>query len=71
MQHERSISLLDDNDDQIDEDEYWEKKLPENYQRYIEMSDKPLYYTTKKELYLIFCHGFLADKGQLVITLLW
>ncbi|GJV12297.1 hypothetical protein Tco_1353838 [Tanacetum coccineum] len=76
MQHEGLISLLDDDDDDDDDndddiDEYWEKKLPQNYQRYIEMSDKPLDYATKKELYLIFCHGFLADKGQLVITLLW
>ncbi|GKG39264.1 hypothetical protein Tco_0463409, partial [Tanacetum coccineum] len=61
MQQEGFISLLDVDDD----DEYWEKKLPENYQRYIEMSDKPLDYATKKELYLIFCHIFLADKGQL------
>ncbi|GKD31266.1 serine-threonine/tyrosine-protein kinase catalytic domain-containing protein [Tanacetum coccineum] len=70
MQHEGLISLLDDDDDDDDDndddiDEYWEKKLPQNYQRYIEMSDKPLDYATKKELYLIFCHGFLADKGQL------
>nr|GEU56507.1 protein kinase-like domain, phloem protein 2-like protein [Tanacetum cinerariifolium] len=55
---------LPDEDD-MDDDEYWEKKLPENYQRYIEMSDKPLDYTTKKELYRIFCQGFLADKGQM------
>ncbi|PWA73463.1 protein kinase-like domain, Phloem protein 2-like protein [Artemisia annua] len=54
------------NEDDIDDDGYWEKKLPESYQRYIEMSDKPLDYTTKKELYHIFCHGFLADKKRLI-----
>ncbi|PWA86399.1 protein kinase-like domain, Phloem protein 2-like protein [Artemisia annua] len=52
-------------EDDIDGGEYWEKKLPENYQRYIWMSDKPLDYTTKKELYQIFCDGFLADDGKM------
>ncbi|GJV04225.1 hypothetical protein Tco_1337794 [Tanacetum coccineum] len=47
-------------------DEYWVKKLPDEYQRYIEMSDVPLNYTTKKELYLLFCRGFLANNGHLI-----
>nr|GEV72842.1 hypothetical protein [Tanacetum cinerariifolium] len=51
--------------DETNEDEYWEKKWPDEYQRYIEMSDIPLNYTTKKELYLLFRHGFLANNGQL------
>lgn len=71
MQNKGFISLVDDDDDDIDDDEYWEKKLPENYQRYIEMSDEPLDYATKKELYHIFCHGFLVDDGQSVIIFLW
>ena len=52
-----------------DDDEYWDKKFPDDYQRYIEMSVEPLDYTIKKELYLLFYHGFLAnnDNGQLVI----
>ncbi|GJZ89198.1 serine-threonine/tyrosine-protein kinase catalytic domain-containing protein [Tanacetum coccineum] len=49
-----------------DTDEYWEKKLPHDYPHLIEMSDIPLNYTTKKEIYLLFRHGFLAKNGQLV-----
>ncbi|GKF36002.1 hypothetical protein Tco_0112760, partial [Tanacetum coccineum] len=48
-----------------DTDEYWEKKLPHDYPHLIEMSDIPLNYTTKKEIYLLFRHGFLAKNGQL------
>ncbi|GKF14650.1 hypothetical protein Tco_0056112, partial [Tanacetum coccineum] len=48
-----------------DDDEYWKKKLPHNYQYLINMSDIPLYYITKKELYILFCRGFLANNGQL------
>nr|GEW90977.1 serine-threonine/tyrosine-protein kinase catalytic domain-containing protein [Tanacetum cinerariifolium] len=54
---------LEENEEYINE--YWEKKLPDEYERYIAMSDIPLNYTTKKELYLIFRHGFLANNGQL------
>ncbi|GJR15006.1 serine-threonine/tyrosine-protein kinase catalytic domain-containing protein [Tanacetum coccineum] len=46
-----------------DDDEYWEKRLPHNYPHLIEMSDIPLNYTTKKELYLLFRRGFLANSG--------
>jgi hypothetical protein len=54
--------------DDKNEDEYWEKKLPDEYQRYVKMADIPLNYTTKKELYLLFCHGFLAyHHGHLVM----
>ncbi|GJT60090.1 hypothetical protein Tco_1003623 [Tanacetum coccineum] len=35
----------------LDEEEYWEANLPNDYQRYLQMSDKPLQYTHKKELY--------------------
>ncbi|GKC58592.1 serine-threonine/tyrosine-protein kinase catalytic domain-containing protein [Tanacetum coccineum] len=50
-----------------DTDENWEKRLPHDYPHLIEMSDIPLNYTTKKELYLLFRHGFLANNGQLNI----
>ncbi|GJZ42162.1 hypothetical protein Tco_0589048 [Tanacetum coccineum] len=53
-----------DHDDK-NEEEYWEKKLPHDYPHLIKMSDIPLKYTTKKELYLLFSHGFLANNGQL------
>ncbi|GJW19535.1 serine-threonine/tyrosine-protein kinase catalytic domain-containing protein [Tanacetum coccineum] len=64
------LQEINDHEENKDDDEYWEKKLPDDYQRHIEMSDKPLDYTTKKELYLLFCHGFLAanDNGQLWIS---
>ncbi|GJY54602.1 hypothetical protein Tco_0446266, partial [Tanacetum coccineum] len=52
------------NHDKMKEDEYWEK-LPPDYPHLIEMSDIPLNYTTKKELYFLFRHGFLANNGQL------
>ncbi|GJW75155.1 serine-threonine/tyrosine-protein kinase catalytic domain-containing protein [Tanacetum coccineum] len=45
--------------------EYWEKKLPDKYDRYTDMSDIPLNTTSKKELYLLFCRGFLSNNGQL------
>ncbi|GJT39608.1 serine-threonine/tyrosine-protein kinase catalytic domain-containing protein [Tanacetum coccineum] len=50
------------------EDGYWEKKLPHHYQYLTKMSDIPLKYTTKKELYLLFRRGFLANNGPLVET---
>ncbi|PWA47039.1 protein kinase-like domain, Phloem protein 2-like protein [Artemisia annua] len=59
MQHKSNEEDIDD------DDKYWEDKLPSDYQRYIEMSDEPFSYTTKKELYLLFCHGFLARNGEL------
>nr|XP_043636232.1 uncharacterized protein LOC122607342 isoform X2 [Erigeron canadensis] len=51
------------------EDEYWGEKLPNDYQNYIQRSDKPLHYTNKKELYACFCDGFLGDNGQLWFSL--
>ncbi|GJY39088.1 serine-threonine/tyrosine-protein kinase catalytic domain-containing protein [Tanacetum coccineum] len=51
------------NDNEENTDEYWEKKLPDEYQRYIKMSDMGLMYTSKKELYLLFRHSFLANNG--------
>ncbi|GJT42143.1 serine-threonine/tyrosine-protein kinase catalytic domain-containing protein [Tanacetum coccineum] len=65
--HLHGTSDHEKNEEDIDDDdEYWEKKLSDEYERYTEMSDIPLNYTTKKELYLLFCHGFLANDGQLV-----
>ncbi|GJZ42685.1 serine-threonine/tyrosine-protein kinase catalytic domain-containing protein [Tanacetum coccineum] len=63
--------LLEKNKEDIDDvvDEYWEKKLPDEYQRYIEMSDMPLDYTTKKDLYLSLCQGFLGCNGQVWFSL--
>nr|GFC02037.1 serine-threonine/tyrosine-protein kinase catalytic domain-containing protein [Tanacetum cinerariifolium] len=49
MQHEKNE---EDHDDDDDDDEYWENKLPNDYQRLIQSSDKPLHYTNKKDLYL-------------------
>ncbi|XP_071687493.1 uncharacterized protein [Rutidosis leptorrhynchoides] len=61
MQHD----IIDmDNDDE----EYWEKKLPDECQHFIKLSDEPLKYTTKKELYLLLCEGFLGHHGE---TRLW
>ncbi|GJW15071.1 serine-threonine/tyrosine-protein kinase catalytic domain-containing protein [Tanacetum coccineum] len=54
---------LEENEEDIDEN--WEKRLPHGYPHLIEMSDIPLNYTTKKELYFLFRHGFLANNGQL------
>ncbi|GJY09275.1 serine-threonine/tyrosine-protein kinase catalytic domain-containing protein [Tanacetum coccineum] len=65
VQQEKNEDDIDD----VDDDEYWEKKLPDDYQLYIEISDKPLDYTTKKELYLSLCQGFLACNGQLWFSL--
>ncbi|GKE57300.1 hypothetical protein Tco_1496485, partial [Tanacetum coccineum] len=65
--HSTLMAQLEKNEEDIDDDEYWEKKLPDEYQRYIEMSDMPLDYTTKKDLYLSLCQGFLGCNGQVVI----
>ncbi|GKB37612.1 serine-threonine/tyrosine-protein kinase catalytic domain-containing protein, partial [Tanacetum coccineum] len=67
--HEKNEEDIDDVDDDDDDDEYWEKRLPDEYQRYIEMSDKPFDYTTKKELYLSLCQGFLGCNGQMWFSL--
>ncbi|KAL8200149.1 hypothetical protein R6Q57_011488 [Mikania cordata] len=68
IQHEdaqRLRSLSISTEDDIIDNEYWKKKLPNRYQRYIQRSDKPLHYANKKELYLRLCDGFLCDKGKL------
>ncbi|GKC60539.1 kinase-like domain, phloem protein 2-like protein [Tanacetum coccineum] len=65
MQHEKNEEDIDDDDD----DEYWENKLPNDYQRLIQRSDKPLHYTNKKDLYMRLCEGFLGDNGQLWFSL--
>ncbi|GKC08435.1 serine-threonine/tyrosine-protein kinase catalytic domain-containing protein, partial [Tanacetum coccineum] len=49
-------------------DEYWEKKLPHNHPLLIRMSDIPLKYNNKKELYLLLCRGFLSNDGQLWLS---
>ncbi|KAL8265846.1 hypothetical protein R6Q59_003190 [Mikania micrantha] len=68
IQHEdaqRLRSLSISTEDDIIDNEFWKKKLPNRYQRYIQRSDKPLHYANKKELYLRLCDGFLCDKGKL------
>lgn len=64
---EKNINVDVNGDGDIDGDEYWEKKLPVDYERYTNISDKPLNYTTKKELYLCLCEGFLGYESQMVI----
>nr|GEX28236.1 cytochrome b5-like heme/steroid binding domain-containing protein [Tanacetum cinerariifolium] len=49
----KSLSIEDDADDV----EYWEKKLPYEYRRYSEISDKLLDSTNKKKLYIRFLRG--------------
>nr|GFA15100.1 hypothetical protein [Tanacetum cinerariifolium] len=60
---------ITDEEDKDNDDAYWEKKLPNDYHRCIDMLRKPLHYTTKKDLCLLFCHGFLGDNGQLSFSL--
>nr|GEW24759.1 protein kinase-like domain, phloem protein 2-like protein [Tanacetum cinerariifolium] len=63
-----SLTITDE-EDKDNNDAYWEKKLPNDYHGCIDMLRKPLHYTTKKDLYLLFCHGFLGDFGQLWFSL--
>lgn len=63
MQPEKNEKDIYDKDD---DDEYWENKLPNDYQRLIQRSGKPLHYTNKKDLYFRLCEGFLGDNGQLL-----
>nr|XP_043629167.1 uncharacterized protein LOC122600506 isoform X2 [Erigeron canadensis] len=65
----KSESLLISDENDKDDDLYWEKKLPNNYSQYIEISNKDLHYTSKKELYLLLCKGFLAYGGKLWLLL--
>nr|GEY01556.1 protein kinase-like domain, phloem protein 2-like protein [Tanacetum cinerariifolium] len=62
---EETLNVQGEHELKENEVKYWEKKLPDKYERYIEMSDIPLNYTTKLGLYLLFCRGFLANNGQL------
>ncbi|KAJ9537576.1 hypothetical protein OSB04_030309 [Centaurea solstitialis] len=45
----------------------WEQKLPDDYKQIIKHSKRSLEWTTKKELYHLFCQGFLINirKGFL------
>ncbi|KAJ9535757.1 hypothetical protein OSB04_un001095 [Centaurea solstitialis] len=68
IQHDQEIgSLAASKEVDINEDAYWEKKLPNDYQHYVYMSNHYLHYTTKKELYVLLCAGFLGYNGKLVI----
>ncbi|KAI3692367.1 hypothetical protein L6452_32181 [Arctium lappa] len=45
-----------------DSDVYWEQKLPNDYKQIIKRSKDTTKWTTKKELYHLFCKGFLISK---------
>lgn len=60
----KSISIS--NEEDVDEDVFWEKKLPNDYQDYILISDRDLCFNSKKEFYYLFCAGFLCYNGGLV-----
>ncbi|KAJ9558116.1 hypothetical protein OSB04_012730 [Centaurea solstitialis] len=69
MQQEDIGGLKTSDEKGIDEDAYWEKKLPNDYQHYVYMSNNYLHYTTKKKLYFLFCAGFLGYSGKLWFSL--
>ncbi|PWA91030.1 Phloem protein 2-like protein [Artemisia annua] len=46
-----------------DLDEYWEQKLPDDYEDIIKRSEYDVHWTTKKELYSILCTGLLINDS--------
>ncbi|KAJ9538349.1 hypothetical protein OSB04_031082 [Centaurea solstitialis] len=42
----------------------WEGKLPNDYKEIIKRSNQSMRQTTKRELYFLFCKGFLIDDGE-------
>ncbi|GJY16776.1 serine-threonine/tyrosine-protein kinase catalytic domain-containing protein [Tanacetum coccineum] len=73
MQHEENEGidrlLMISSKEDVDDDFYWGKKLPNNCQHYIQISDEPLHCTSKKELYFLLRRGFLAYGGKLCFSL--
>lgn len=47
-----------------DEDTYWEKILPNDYEDIIKWSKDSEQWTTKKELYFILRKGFLINNDE-------
>ncbi|GKD30696.1 kinase-like domain, phloem protein 2-like protein [Tanacetum coccineum] len=47
-----------------DSDTYWGQKLPDDYEEILKMSKHSVEGKTKKELYSMFCQGFLINNGQ-------
>ena len=47
-------------------DTNWEQKIPNDYEKILNLSKDSLRWTTKRELYSIFRRGFLIDNGQQV-----
>ncbi|KAK9050801.1 hypothetical protein SSX86_030226 [Deinandra increscens subsp. villosa] len=47
-----------------DKDTYWKQKLPHDYEDIIKWSKDSLRWGTMKDLYSIFCRGFLINDGE-------
>ncbi|KVI03309.1 Phloem protein 2-like protein, partial [Cynara cardunculus var. scolymus] len=47
-----------------DLDTDWERKLPEDHEEIIKWPKDSIEWTTKKELYFLFCKGFLINNGE-------
>nr|GEX69691.1 protein kinase-like domain, phloem protein 2-like protein [Tanacetum cinerariifolium] len=60
---------LEDSNSDSDSDTYWEQKIPNDYEEILKLSKDRVRWTTKKELYSIFCRGLLLDKGQQWFTI--
>ncbi|KAL4565078.1 hypothetical protein LXL04_029161 [Taraxacum kok-saghyz] len=55
---------LEDGEVDIQEDTYWEQKLPSDYGEIIKWSNDSFQWRTKKELYSILCEGFPIKNGE-------
>ncbi|KAJ9559453.1 hypothetical protein OSB04_014067 [Centaurea solstitialis] len=62
---EMKAEHISKSDDDID----WEQNFPCDYEDLVQRSDKQLEYTTRKELYILFCKGILIDNGKLWFSL--
>lgn len=62
VQHEQ---VLEEEDVDTHPDTYWDQKLPNDWEKILNMSkDRVQLWTTKKELYFNLCKGFLINDGE-------
>ncbi|KAJ0716103.1 putative protein kinase RLK-Pelle-CrRLK1L-1 family [Helianthus annuus] len=60
----RPLEKVDEKQPISDPYVYWEEKLPNDYEDIIKLSKNSVQSTTKKEVYSIFCRGFLINDDQ-------
>ncbi|KAJ9537416.1 hypothetical protein OSB04_030149 [Centaurea solstitialis] len=59
-----AVEEVEDMQPTSESDKDWEQKLPKDYEQIIKWSKDSMEWTTKKELYIHFCKGFLINNGE-------